>query len=54
MITPDEMRKLLLEEFGIRTDEELNKELKKVGGIRIGLFIDPKDSAKKETVALAV
>ena len=54
MITPDEMRKLLLEEFGIRTDEELNKELKKLGGIRIGLFVDPKEGKKKEAVALAV
>ncbi len=54
MITPEEMRKLLFDEFGIRTDDELDKELEKLGGIRIGLFVDPKDDAKNETAALAV
>lgn len=53
MITVEEMRKLLLEEFGIRTDEELNKELKRQGGIRIGLFVDPKEDQKKEVPAIA-
>lgn len=53
MITPDEMRKLLFEEFGIRTDGELNTEIKKQGGIRIGLFVDPKADQKEEVSAIA-
>ena len=53
MITVEEMRRLLLEEFGIRTDEELNKELKRQGGIRIGLFVDPKESQKEKVPATA-
>ena len=53
MISVEEMRKLLLDQFGIRTDEELDKELKKQGGIRIAVFVDPTKSKKEEAYATA-
>lgn len=40
MISVDEMRKLLLEEYGIKSDRELDKEIQKLGGIKIGIFTD--------------
>lgn len=40
MITIDEMRQLLFDEFGISSDQQLDEELKKIGGIRIGIFVD--------------
>ena len=43
----DEMRELLAREFGIHTDEELERELKKKGGIRIGIFTDKKPQEKE-------
>ena len=54
MITAEEMRKLLAAEFGIKTDEELERALKKKGGIRIGVFTDEKktENKKRETVAV--
>lgn len=44
----DEMRELLAREFGIHTDEELERELKKKGGIRIGIFTDKKPQEKEK------
>lgn len=52
MITVEEMRKLLLDQFGIRSDEELDKELKKMGGIKIGIFVDPTENEKTEVHAV--
>lgn len=50
MINVEEMRKLLAEQFRIRTDEELDEALKKMGGIRIGIFVDePKRQAQATT-----
>lgn len=50
MIDIDEMRKLLAEQFGIKTDEELDEALKKIGGIRIGIFVDePKQQVQAIT-----
>ena len=40
MITVEEMRKLLFDEFGISSDEELDAALRKLGGIKIGIFVD--------------
>lgn len=40
MISIEEMRKLLAEQFSIESDEELDEALKKIGGIRIGIFVD--------------
>ena len=51
MITAEEMRELLLEQFGIRTEEDLDREIKKQGGIRIAIFVDPKEGKKKEALA---
>ena len=50
MITADEMRKLLFDEFGISSDQQLDEELKKLGSIRIGIFIDEpiRTHSKKE------
>lgn len=55
MITVEEMRKLLAAEFGIKSDEELERALKKKGGIRIGVFTDEAKTSnkKREAVALA-
>ena len=41
----DEMRDLLLREYGIASDEDLEKELHKNGGVKIAIFVDPKDSS---------
>ena len=38
MLSVEEMRKLLSEEYGITSDKQLDEELKKLGGIRIDLF----------------
>lgn len=51
MITVEEMRKILLDQFGIRSDEELDKELKRLGGIKIGIFVDSTESKKTEVPA---
>lgn len=40
MISVDEMKKILEKEFGITTEAELDLALKKLGGIKIGVFID--------------
>lgn len=48
MITVEEMRKFLLDQFGIRSDEELDRKLKKLGGIKIGIFVDSTDGEKTE------
>lgn len=50
MFTVKEMREFLAKEYGITTDEELDKELKKKGGIRIGIFTDPKINHKEECI----
>ncbi len=53
MTSVEEMRKLLAEQFGIRTDEELDEALKKIGGIRIGIFVDePKQQVQAITAAV--
>lgn len=54
MITAEEMRKLLAAEFGIKTDEDLERALKKKGGIRIGIFTDEKKNEDKKRKAVAV
>lgn len=46
MITVEEMRKFLLDQFGIRSDEELDRKLKKLEGIKIGIFVDPTEKKK--------
>ena len=50
MITADEMRKILFDEFGISSDQQLNEELKKLGDIKIGIFVDKstRPHSKKE------
>lgn len=53
MISIDEMRKLLSEKFGIKSDEDLDRELKKLGGIRIGVFVDKAESQDKKVQATA-
>ena len=40
----DEMRDLLLKEYGISSDDDLERELHK-NGIKIAIFVDPKDSS---------
>lgn len=54
MITVEEMREYLLDQFGIENDEDLDKELKKMGGIRIAIFTEryrASDNEKKEQLA---
>jgi len=57
MISVDEMRTILRVEYGIKTDEELTKELKKLGGINIAIFTESpyksKETETKENVAIA-
>lgn len=55
MITVEEMRKLLATEFGIKSDEELERALKKKGGIKIGIFTDETKTSdeKRKAVAMA-
>lgn len=53
MISIEEMRKLLAEQFGIKSDAELDEALKKIGGIRIGIFVDePKNQVQAITAAV--
>lgn len=40
MLSVEEMRKVLAEQFNIRTNKELEEALNKIGGIRIGIFVD--------------
>lgn len=40
MINVEDMRNLLIKQFGIKNDTELDEALKKIGGIRIGIFVD--------------
>lgn len=46
------MRKLLAAEFGIKTDEELERALKNKGGIRIGVFTDEAKTSDKKRKAV--
>ena len=48
MITIDEIKKLLSKEYGISSDKELEKEIEKMGGIRIAIFTDPRPQRKEE------
>ena len=48
MISVEEMRTLLSEQYGIRSDEDLDRELKKQGGIRIALFVDTKEKTGRK------
>lgn len=50
MFTAKEMREFLAKEYGITTDEELDRELKKKGGIRIGIFTDPAPEKNGECI----
>lgn len=36
----DEMRSLLLREYGIKDDAELDRALRKNGGVKIAIFTD--------------
>lgn len=54
MITVKDMRKLLAAEFGITNDEELERALKKKGGIRIGVFTDTKKTENEKGKAVAM
>lgn len=40
MISVNEMREYLLKEYGIKNDAELNRALRELGGIKIGIFTD--------------
>lgn len=40
MMSVDEMRTLLRTEFGIKTDADLEREMRKIGGIRVAIFTD--------------
>ena len=42
MMSVDEMRTMLLQEFGIKNDADLERELRKIGGIKIAVFTDKK------------
>lgn len=53
MITPEEMKELLEKEFGIKSSAELDDALKRIGGIKIGIFTDKTEQEKKQTKALA-
>ena len=48
------MRKLLAAEFGIKTDEELERALKNKGGIRIGVLTDEAKTSDKKRKAVAL
>lgn len=53
MISVEEMRRILAEQFGIESDAELDEALKKIGGIRIGIFVDePKKQVQAITAAV--
>ncbi len=39
-MTVSEMRQYLSDEFGIKNDNELEKALNRIGGIKIGIFTE--------------
>lgn len=47
MMSVEEMRALLLREYGIRNDADLDKELARQGGIKIAIFTDSTDKTEK-------
>lgn len=40
MMSVEEMRALLLREYGIKDDAELDRALRKNGGVKIAIFTD--------------
>lgn len=40
MISVEEMRALLLREYGIKNDTELDRAIRKNGGVKIAIFTD--------------
>ncbi len=51
MVTVDEMKKFLLDEFGIKSEAELESALKKQGGIKIAIFTDEPSADKRKSKA---
>lgn len=52
MITVEEMRKLLADEYGITSDKQLDEALKSLGGIVIDVFTQmPSDVIEPELVS---
>ncbi len=51
MVTVDEMKKFLLDEFGIKSEVELESALKKQGGIKIAIFTDEPSADKRKSKA---
>ena len=51
MMSVEEMRALLLREYGIKNNAELDRALRKNGGVKIAIFTDAlSESAKKASV----
>lgn len=50
MMNVDEMKALLRKEFGINSVADLEREMRKIGGIRIAVFTDtlPKEAHDKK------
>ena len=46
----EELRKYLLDEYGIHNDKELEDALKKLKPIDIGIFVSPPQARSKEEV----
>lgn len=46
MMSVEEMRALLLREYGIKNDAELDRALRKNGGVKIAIFTDPPPTKK--------
>jgi hypothetical protein len=40
MLSTEEMRALLLREYGIKNDADLDRELRMIGGIKVAVFTD--------------
>ena len=50
MVTAETLRKILLEEYGISNDKELEDAIRKMPKINIGIFVSPviRDYEKEE------
>lgn len=53
MVTVEQMRKILIEEYGIKDDKELGKAIKNQGGIKIDLFTEKSEFEQEQGKMLA-
>lgn len=50
MMSVEEMKALLLLEYGIKNDADLDREMQKIGGIQIAIFTD--DQKERKTTGI--